>query len=58
MELRKAILSDFESLYSLRCEDTNIRWTGHHEAPVKENLEKCFLLNKSEFLEFKFFEWF
>ena len=42
MELRKAKLSDFESLYSLRCEDTNIKWTGHQETPVKENLEKWF----------------
>ena len=42
MELRKAQLSDFESLYSLRCEDTNIRWTGHQEAPDKEKLDEWF----------------
>lgn len=42
MELRKAKFSDFESFYSLRSEDTNIRWAGHREAPVKENLEKWF----------------
>lgn len=42
MELRKARFSDFESLYSLRCEDTNLRWTGHQEAPVKEILVEWF----------------
>lgn len=38
MELKKALLSDFESFYSLKCEISNIRWTGHSVAPDKDNL--------------------
>lgn len=43
MELRKAILPDFEVLYQLRCEDTNVRWTGHKEAPNKDNFQDWFI---------------
>lgn len=42
MELKRAILSDFEVLYQLRCEDTNIRWTGHQTAPDRDNLHGWF----------------
>lgn len=42
MELRKATISDFEVLYRLRCEDNNIRWTGHIEAPSKDGLREWY----------------
>ena len=38
MELRKALLSDFDTFYQLRCEVTNIRWSGHETTPDRENL--------------------
>ena len=43
MELRKATISEFEDLYLLRCEDNNIRWTGHIEAPSKDGLREWYI---------------
>lgn len=36
-------LSDYEVLYMLRCEDTNIRWTGHNSPPDKDCMKEWFL---------------
>ena len=43
MDLRKATISEFEDLYLLRCENTNIKWTGHTEAPSKDGLKEWYI---------------
>ena len=40
--LRLATLDDFEFFYDLKCEESNIYWTGHNEKPNKENLYAFF----------------
>ena len=42
MLLRKASLNEFDALYLLRCENTNIRWTGHDVAPNRASLYDWF----------------
>lgn len=42
MQLSKAKLQDFEVFYQIRCEDTNIRWTGHNAAPDENGFRKWF----------------
>ena len=36
--LRLATLEDFDFFYDLKCEESNIYWTGHDEKPKRENL--------------------
>lgn len=38
IDLRLATLDDFDFFYDLKCEDSNIFWTGHGEKPERENL--------------------
>lgn len=40
--IRKASLEDFAFFYEMKCEDTNIFWTGHGDKPNKENLHSFF----------------
>lgn len=42
IELRLATLDDFDFFYELKCEDSNIFWTGHGEKPKRENLYSFF----------------
>lgn len=38
IEIRLAELNDFEFFYNMKCEDSNIFWTGHEEKPEKDKL--------------------
>ena len=36
--VRLATMEDFEFFYELKCEESNIFWTGHGEKPQRENI--------------------
>ncbi|MBC5744963.1 GNAT family N-acetyltransferase [Lachnospiraceae bacterium MD308] len=38
IKIRKAALDDFDFFYKLKCEETNVYWTGHGSKPDRENL--------------------
>lgn len=40
--IRLAELRDFDFFYDLKCEDSNIFWTGHGEKPERDNLLSFF----------------
>lgn len=40
--LKPAALEDFAFFYELKCEESNIFWTGHGEKPKRENLYNFF----------------
>lgn len=42
VSIRKATLTDFDFFYEIKCEETNIFWTGHLEKPEKDNLFSFF----------------
>lgn len=42
VSIRVATLEDFDFFYDMKCEDTNIFWTGHDEKPEKKNLMSFF----------------
>lgn len=42
VSIRKAALDDFEFFYGMKCEESNIFWTGHGEKPEKNNLFSFF----------------
>lgn len=42
IKIRNAVLDDFEFFYKLKCEETNIYWTGHRGKPDRENLFSFF----------------
>lgn len=41
--IRLAELRDFDFFYDLKCEDSNIFWTGHSEKPERDNLLSFFV---------------
>lgn len=41
--IRLAELKDFDFFYDLKCEDSNVFWTGHGEKPKRENLLSFFI---------------
>jgi RimJ/RimL family protein N-acetyltransferase len=49
---------DFDFYYELRCDESNIQWTGHNSVPDKEGLRKWYLenINKEGRYFFLFFE--
>ena len=42
ISLRLATLDDFEFFYNLKCEPSNVYWTGHGEKPNRESLYTFF----------------
>ena len=42
VSIRNASMDDFEFFYKLKCEDTNIFWTGHDKKPDRECLLSLF----------------
>lgn len=42
VKLRLATLNDFDFFYGLKCEESNIDWTGHGEKPKREDLYRFF----------------
>lgn len=42
VSIRNASMDDFEFFYKLKCEDTNIFWTGHDKKPDRECLLSFF----------------
>lgn len=45
--IRLAELNDFDFFYDLKCEDSNVFWTGHGEKPKRDNL-LCFFTKAVE----------
>lgn len=42
VQIRLAELADFDFFYDLKCEESNIYWTGHGSKPARENLFSFF----------------
>ena len=42
VSIRLATIDDFEFFYDMKCEETNIFWTGHDSKPERENLSSFF----------------
>ena len=45
MNPKLATPEDFDSYYELRCDESNILWTGHNRVPDKEGLRGWYLEN-------------
>lgn len=43
VKLRLAVPEDFDFFYELKCEESNIYWTGHGEKPNREKLYLFFI---------------
>lgn len=42
---KRATEEDFDSYFFLKCDEENIKWTGHENAPDREKLYKWFMTN-------------
>lgn len=42
VSIRKAVASDFDFFYLIKCEDDNIYWSGHTAFPLRDNLYQFF----------------
>lgn len=45
VRIRKAVASDFDFFYAIKCQDDNIYWTGHTALPLRDQLHQFFSSN-------------